>query len=66
MSVYSERFLQVNIVNYKSILIKNHKKKVMLEKQFNLTYRPSNNNSSLIQEWLKRFIDKREKEIYLK
>jgi hypothetical protein len=51
MSVYSERFVQVNIVNYKSILIKNHKKKVILSKQFTLTYRPSNNNSSLILEW---------------
>jgi hypothetical protein len=30
MSVYSERFLQLNIVNYKLILIRNHKRKVFI------------------------------------
>lgn len=30
MSVYSERFLQTNVVDYKLILMRNHKKKVLL------------------------------------
>lgn len=38
MSVYSEKFLQVNVVNYKMVLIRNHKKKV-LQKYINNLFR---------------------------
>ena len=30
MSVYTEEFLQNNVVNYKLILIRNHKRKVII------------------------------------